>query len=99
MSDESDQAGLICMLISRFLRLPYEKFLDELCIHSSTESCDTSASSAAFFEVRNVLRSAEVKFSTSETKPTSSFIFYLGNLDERSSSSAGPAAFFGFHRI
>ena len=34
MSDESDQAGLI--LISRFLRFPYEKFLDEL--HSSTES-------------------------------------------------------------
>ena len=71
MSDESDQAGLI--LISRFLRFPYKKFLDEL--HSSTESCDTSASSAAFFEVRNVLGSAEVKFSTSETKPTSYFIF------------------------
>ena len=67
MRDESDQAGLI--LISRF---PYEKFLDEL--HSSAESCDTSASSAAFFEVRNVLGSAEVKFSTSETKPTSSFL-------------------------
>ena len=95
MRDESDQAGLI--LISRFLRFPYEKFLDEL--DSSTASCDTSTSSAAFFEVRNVLGSAEVKFSTSETKPTSSFIFYLGNLDERSSSSAGPAAFFGFHRI
>ena len=71
MSDESDQAGPI--LISRFLRFPYEKFLDEL--DSSTSSCDTSASSAAFFEVRNVLRSAEVKFSPSETKPTSSFIF------------------------
>ena len=56
MSDESDQAGLI--LISRFLRYPHEKFLDEL--RSSTESCDTSASSAAFFEVRNVLGSAEV---------------------------------------
>ena len=40
MSDESDQAGLI--LISRFLRFPYEKFLDELL--SSTESCDISAS-------------------------------------------------------
>ena len=92
LADESDQAGLI--LISRFLRFPYEKFLDEL--HSSTESCDTSAT---FFEVCNVLGSAEVKFSTSETKPTSSFIFYLGNLDERSSSSAGPAAFFCFHRI
>ena len=73
MSDESDQARLI--LISRFLRFPYEKFLDEL--RSSTESCDTSASSAAFFEVRNVLGSAEVKFSTSETKPTSSFIFFI----------------------
>ena len=96
MSDESDLAGLI--LISRFLRFPYEKFLDELH-HSSTESCDTSASSAAFFEVRNVLGSAEVKFSTSETKPTSSIFFYLGNLDEGSSSSAGPAAIFGFHRI
>ena len=48
MSDESDQAGLI--LISRFLRFPYEKFLDEL--DSSTASCDTFASSAAFFEVR-----------------------------------------------
>ena len=96
MSDESDQTGLI--LSSRFLRFPYEKlFMDEL--HSSTESCDTYASSAAFFEVRNVLGSAEVKFSTSETKPTLSIIFYLGNLDERSSSSAGPAAFFGFHRI
>ena len=71
MSDESDQAELI--LITRFLRFPHEKFLDEL--HSSTESCDTSASSAAFFEVRNVVGSAEVKFSTSETKPTSSFIF------------------------
>ena len=55
MSDESDQAGLI--LVSHFLRFPYEKFLDEL--HSSTESYDTSASSAAFFEVRNVLGSAE----------------------------------------
>ena len=75
MSDESDQAGLI--LSSRFLRFPYEKFFDEL--HSSTESCDTYASSAAFFEVRNVLGSAEVKFSTSDTKPTLSFIFYLGN--------------------
>ena len=60
MSDESDQAGLI--LISRFLHFPYEKFLEEL--HSFTKSCDTSASSAAFFEVRNVLGSAEVKFST-----------------------------------
>ena len=68
MSDESD-----AILISRFLRFPYEKSLDEL--HSSTKSCDTSASSAVFFEVRNVLGSAEVKFSTSETKPTSSFIF------------------------
>ena len=65
--DETDQAGLI--LNSRFLPFPYEKFADEL--HSSTENCDTSASSAAFFEVRNVLGSAEVKVSTSETKPTS----------------------------
>ena len=61
------------ILISSFLRFPYEKFLDELL--SSTENCDTSASSAAFFEVRNVLGSAQVKFSNSETKPTSSFIF------------------------
>ena len=76
MSDESDQAGLI--LISRFLRLPYEKFLDEL--RSSTESCDTSASSAAFFEVRNVLGSAEVKFSTSKTKRISSFIFFISEI-------------------
>ena len=51
MSDESDQAGLI--LIARFLRFPYEKLSDSL--DSSTASCDTSASSAAFFEVRNVL--------------------------------------------
>ena len=50
MSDESDQAWLI--LISRFLRFPYEKFFDEL--RSSTENCVTSASSAALFEVRNV---------------------------------------------
>ena len=28
MSDESDQAGLI--LIARFLRFPYEKFMDSL---------------------------------------------------------------------
>ena len=70
MSDKSDQTGLT--LISRFLRFPYEKFSDEL--HSSYESCDTSASSAAFFEVRNVLGSAEVKFSMSETKPYSYFI-------------------------
>ena len=95
MSDESDQAGLI--LSSRFLRFPYEKFLDEL--HSSTESCDTYASSAVFFEIRNVLGLPEVKFSTFETKPTLSFIFYFGNLDERSSSSASPTAFFCFHRI
>ena len=73
MSDECDQAGLI--LISRILRFPYEKFLDEL--HSSAESCDTSASYAAFFEVRNVLGSAEVKFGTSETKPTSFFYFFI----------------------
>ena len=51
MSDESDQAGLI--LIARFLRFPYEKLSSSL--DSSTASCDTSASSAAFFEVRNVL--------------------------------------------
>ena len=49
MSDESDQAGLI--LIARFLRFPYEKLSNSL---DSSASCDTSASSAAFFEVRNV---------------------------------------------
>ena len=41
MSDESDQAGLI--LISRFLRFPYEKFLDEL--RSSTDFCGQERSS------------------------------------------------------
>ena len=44
MSDESDQAGLI--LIAHFLRFPYEKLSNSL--DSSTASCDTSASSAAF---------------------------------------------------
>ena len=59
-----------------FLPFPYKKSANEL--HSSTENCDTSASSsAAFVEVRNVLGSAEVKFSTSETKPTSSFFCIL----------------------
>ena len=42
---------------------------------------------------------AEVKMSTSETQQTSSFIFYIRNWYERSSSSAGAAAFFGFHSI
>ena len=79
MSDKSDQAGLT--LISRFLRFPYEKFSDEL--HSSYESCDTSASSAALCPKLNHIH----------------ILFYLGNLDERSSSSAGPAAFFVFHCI
>ena len=50
MRDESDEGGLI--LISRFLPFSYEKFVHEL--YSSNENCDTSASSAAFFEVRNV---------------------------------------------
>ena len=36
-----------------FLPFSYEKTAYEL--HSSNENCDTSASSAAFFEVRNVL--------------------------------------------
>ena len=51
MSDEAYQAGFI--LIASFLRFPYEKLSNSL--DSSTASCDTSASSAAFFEVRNVL--------------------------------------------
>ena len=85
---------------SRFLPFPYEKFADEL--HSSTEIAAPPlvpprfSRSATFWDERATV---EVKFSTSEIKQTSSFIFYLGNLDERSSSSARPAACFGFYRI
>ena len=47
---QSDEREFV--LISRFLPFSYEKFAYEL--HSSNENCDTSASFAAFFEVRNV---------------------------------------------